>query len=228
MNLKKSVLSFMAAGAILAGGFGASSAAVDQTTSTSGTVTINTTGSFSPYFCNALDLGSLAPSTTAQTKSGVIAICFTDDISWRGGFNGYISSSDWSAGVNRTMPASSMTISSVTGVGQVRWSSGSWALPGCGDQGDAPVWGVNRPCIADIAARTPNTRHTGNPLTTKPWDGSDFGTPSLWVTEGSIEGRGTNGARQDLNVTMTIPANQASGVYKSTLTYDVVYTNGQP
>lgn len=220
MNLKKTVLSLLAAGTLLMGGIGVANAQ-DKTTEADGQVTINNTGEFEPYFCETLiDFGAVNPSASAQTIEGAIGICFTDTISWRSGFEGTITASGWSAGIGRTMPASALTIVSVTGVGQTQWSSA--VCPG------EPVWGVNRPCVADIGAQTPSTHHNGGLGVAVAWTGPNFGTSNLLVTKSKVEGRGTLSSGQGLNVELTIPANQPAGVYTSTFTYDVVYTANQP
>ena len=100
MNLKKTVLSLMAAGTILLGGAAGVNAQSASNTGT-GNVTIATNGTFNVQFCNAnfdftdVTLNSTNPTGTSNAS---VAICYTDTQASRGTFRTFMSAGHFSDG----------------------------------------------------------------------------------------------------------------------------------
>ncbi|MCO5217363.1 MAG: hypothetical protein M9934_00110 [Thermomicrobiales bacterium] len=208
MNLKKTVLSLMAAGTLLMGGMSATAAPVDPTSSdqAEGKVKVTPTGGeFNAQFCN--DTTTIAPNAgdfvitsgdvdfgeaevslaSGDTVTGQIGICYTDTAYDRGAFKTSMSAGNFTNGSGGTIGKANLKPSGVHNVLQGRWSS----------QG-VPV--------GDIGANNGNNVNPNAGNSPLPWVGGNFSSASLDVGFG-YKGDGTAGVHTVQN--MWIPGSMA-------------------
>ncbi len=222
MNLKKTVFSAVAAGAILLTSFAGVSA---QTTT--GTVIVTGDGVFDPQFCDVLNLGTKSvTSATGAVATGTVTVCVVDDVAYREVQNISMSASDFEAtnpAINAKIPAANLKIVKTYNPVQARWSSGvcGAVLPD----------GSNRPCVGDAAglANSGSDRVTSGSITwTTPGPLNGTGQPILhfWNGSGTSSVDGAVGTLAAMDVELTIPAAQRPATYENVLTLDV--TPGHP
>lgn len=231
MNLKKTLLSFMAAGAVLAGGIGGATAQSAVTGTTTGTVKVGDGGTFDVYFCSAtladggvaFDDASVTSSEGAEvTGDGVI--CYIDDTTYRGRHSTMLSASNF-VGDEHAGVISNGNLS----LGHVSiMNSGQWA-------GDVPGVGS----IAALTSSGSVSSHAG----------ADFGPNDLsgqvhihnvWPGAGTAgdfyetfpdptnpdsyfprDDRSNQGSWQEVEFVLEVPAGTRADDYKTTLTLNV-------
>ncbi len=225
MNLKKSILSFMAAGAILAGGFGSVGAQSAPGGQTTGTVKVEDGGYFNVYFCGAditassgfdFDDASVTSSQSDTVQANAV-ICYDDDTTYRG--RQYTS------------------LSATSFVGQVHNGSISNANLSLGTVSKvySGQWGSVSPKVGSISAININgaTINNGIPGPYSETFGPNNLSSSLHIhnvwpgagTAGSLHGttdpRLDQGSFQTVEFSLEVPAGTRADDYESTFTLTV-------
>lgn len=232
MNLKKTLLSFMAAGSILAGGFAGVAQAADYSPQTTGVVTVTTDNTFNPYFCSGnVDFGTVAlnSASTDATRvvNGQVVMCYTDTTAQRGTFVATLRSSDFTTVyTSDTIAASNLKPKTVFNPQQ-----GQNSTAVCGPNGP-----TTRPCIGDIGGYNGNGGKvtSGGPnYNGTAWDGGNLSGSGEKIAYG-WNGKGTAnmssyesdwrlfyGSYHVVDLTLNVPQNTPANQYFSTLTLDV-------
>lgn len=218
MNLKKSILSFMAAGSILAGGFAGVAA---QDTSTTGTVTVNDGGTFDAFFCSATSLtaagasfgpGSVTSSAPSGALSGNLTICYTDSKLNRETYRTSVDATNFTSGTN-SIAASNLKITRVDNPGQGKWGSGIGNVSALDPNGvsssNGADWEVN------------NAFGSGSLEVHVLWPGMGTASEYYWTYPDSpydYDVRSSNGAWGEINMELVVPAGTQSGTYTNEFT----------
>lgn len=222
MNLKKTVLSVMAAGSILMGGMGAANAQYANG-NTTGTVTVTDTGLFNAQFCGAVEFTdvNVNSSNPSGSSTGMIQICYTDTEAYRGSFRTTMSAGTF-YGPNDSFSATNLKPGWIYNVAQ-----GQWGIYNGNDIGD--IGGMKGDASYNIVQPGGAVR---SDATEGLWVGGDLSQPRFvgygWAgvgTGGNQYGTGNaqmdNGAVADIGLILNVPSGLAGGDYQTTFTLTV-------
>jgi hypothetical protein len=224
MNLRKTVLTLMAAAAILLGSAAGVSAQVAD--SNYGSVTVAANGSFDVYFC-AGDFSfagvTLNSANPVGNTSASINICYTDTLAWRPQFRTYMSAGDFTDFNGHSIPASNVSPKYIYNVLQ-----GQWGVYNGNDIGDiggmkgAANYSSGPGGYVNGTAGGPDGPWVGGNLSTwqyigYSWEGvgtggSQYGTGNGYLDAGSIA---------PIELKLSVPANTVPGNYYSVFTLQV-------
>lgn len=233
MNLKKSVLSFMAAGAILAGSF--AGVAAQDSDKVDGNVSVANVGVFDVQFCEDTD-AAVNPAadidfgpvnvTTAQAAAPVVrtvVICYEDTMTQRGPFDTRLTSGPFIDGT-KTFSNSALKVHSVEFVNSGTWGPGVGSIAGRVTPGGA-VTRANSPAswgnttFADGGGSRVSYINAGSGT------GSDFYQTQPSYDDPAVnyapDARSSAGSWQRINLELTVPAGTAPGNYTSEITVTV-------
>lgn len=236
MNLKKTLLSAVGAGALILSTLTPLVSVAGPSTTTSGVVNVTADGAFNPYFCSGnLDFGtvplnSTTPNPANRTVEGTVVMCYEDTLNWRPQFRAHISSSSFlKAGTGSTISAVNLEPITVynpqQGQGNYDFKVGGATL--CPDSPGAR-------CIGDIGGMN-GTSYGGTDngqvsSGSADWAGGSLDTPQYiayaWEGAGtgnqsSTDSRLFYGTFHAVDMELQVPQHIVSGQYVSTLKLEV-------
>lgn len=240
MNLKKSVLSFMAAGAILAGGF-AGVAAQDAGSDTMPlTVTVTADGLWGVQFCEGSDgaFGEIILDSTHYNQDPLEAqaiVCYADTKVQRDAFDTHLSASDFSGteDTENKIAASNLTLGHVGIMNSGQWDGQNGPIGEISALTGAGNTAVGTHDGADWVGGTLNTSpriHTG--YAGVGTGGNKYETTEDPLNPGNdfeLEPRSNAGSWHVMELLLDVPETTVSDIYNSTLTINVSWTgDAQP